>query len=146
MAEYRLVNKRIRKVRNIEDYFLVNKETNCWEWKGRKKEGYAQFYTNGERLSAHRIMYEKYREKIPAKMTIDHLCKNKKCVNPSHLEAVSLIENIRRGSNTKINMNIAIKIKELYSSGNFKQKELASLYGIGQYEISRIVNERRWNK
>ena len=69
----------------------------CWNWKGTIDHyGYGQFNRNQKAKKAHRISYEWYKGKIPAGLTIDHLCENKGCVNPEHLEAVTREENGRR--------------------------------------------------
>ena len=70
----------------------------CWEWRGATNgKGYGQFW-NGERvMPAHRFLYELFIKKIEADLEPDHLCRNKKFVNPSHLEAVTHRENLRRG-------------------------------------------------
>lgn len=77
----------------------VNKEApnGCWEWMaGLYPNGYGQFWA-GKQVRAHRWSYEQARGEIPEGLQIDHLCRNKICVNPDHLEAVSQLENIRRG-------------------------------------------------
>lgn len=69
-------------------------ETACWEWRGSKfKDGYSQFMGN----SGHRMAYITYVGEIPRGLQLDHLCRSKGCVNPSHLEAVTGRENVLRG-------------------------------------------------
>jgi hypothetical protein len=73
-------------------------EDDCWEWSGvLLANGYAIFQTNGTRVLAHRYSYELHVGPIPDGLVIDHLCRNKKCVNPEHLEPVTQAENARRG-------------------------------------------------
>lgn len=71
----------------------------CWEWTGcRTWNGYGQFW-DGKRVGlAHRYAYETMVGPIPAGLLLDHLCRNKACVNPSHLEPVTNYENLRRGN------------------------------------------------
>lgn len=82
----------------------------CWQWTGkltvrtvRGSGGYGAFW-NGEReLRAHRFVYELLVEPIPAELVIDHLCRNRGCVNPDHLEVVTNGENCRRGDGVGAN-------------------------------------------
>lgn len=72
----------------------------CWEWLGARNEktGYGQWTTGLKRVStnlAHRAAYILTKGN-PGDMQIDHLCHNKMCCNPQHLEAVSQQENLRR--------------------------------------------------
>lgn len=77
-------------------------ESGCWDWIASKKpNGYGQIQTGrrGEGLVyAHRVSYELHKGPIPESLVIDHLCRNRGCVNPEHLEAVPFIENVRRGA------------------------------------------------
>ena len=72
----------------------------CWEFTGAKtSNGYGRLGISGNVHLAHRVMWEFSRGPIPDGLTIDHLCRNKACCNPEHLEPVTLHENILRGSN-----------------------------------------------
>lgn len=82
--------------RFTEKYIVV--ESGCWEWVASiHSEGYGQMSYLGKPTVAHRIGYMLLIGPIPDGMDIDHLCRNRKCVNPSHLEVVSRAVNLRRG-------------------------------------------------
>ncbi len=72
----------------------TNKTDSCWLWTGAKQT--AGYGVLSDRL-AHRLSYERWKGPIPAGLTIDHLCRVRHCVNPEHLEAVTLAENVLRG-------------------------------------------------
>jgi hypothetical protein len=70
----------------------------CWEWRGRcNGKGYGNFWLNGKTRRAHRVSYGMFTGPIPAGLDLDHLCRNRSCVNPAHLEPVTALENTRRG-------------------------------------------------
>ena len=70
----------------------------CWLWKGHvHPNGYGQFYMDGRQGYAHRASYQIHRGNIPDDLVIDHLCRNRACVNPAHLETGPQQVNIRRG-------------------------------------------------
>jgi hypothetical protein len=75
-------------------------ETGCINFIGGiGKLGYGQLATGqpGERVYTHRYAYEQAKGPIPAGMVIDHLCRNRACCNPDHLEVVTRGENVKRG-------------------------------------------------
>lgn len=79
-------------------------EGECWPWLGViTSNGYGQHSIRGKRTGAHRFAYEIAKGPIPEGLTIDHVrawgCTRTDCVNPNHLEAVTLAENLRRSDN-----------------------------------------------
>ena len=78
----------------------VEKTAHCWNWSGAtSQKGYGRLYLGPPQLmvQAHRFAYERLVGPIPAGLTIDHLCRNRACVKPQHLEPVTSQTNILRG-------------------------------------------------
>jgi hypothetical protein len=79
----------------------------CWQWQGScDQHGYGQFnilQPDGywRPLRAHRFMYQIFHHADPGVLCIDHLCRNRRCVNPWHLEAVTKRVNTERGASKK---------------------------------------------
>jgi hypothetical protein len=69
----------------------------CWPWLAGKSKGYGNFSRDGKDAKAYRVSYELLVGPIPPGRDLDHLCRNRACVNPAHLEPVSRRENILRG-------------------------------------------------
>lgn len=84
-----------------DDFWLrVNKSETCWEWTASLTQaGYGKVQMpHGKTGTAHRRSYEIANGQVPDGLVIDHLCRNKKCVRPDHLEAVTVRENTVRGA------------------------------------------------
>lgn len=72
-------------------------DSGCWEWTGaRDKHGYGRMRGHGKTMFTHRYVYIELIGTADG-LDLDHLCRNPSCCNPKHLEAVTHIENVRRG-------------------------------------------------
>ena len=96
-------------MQTLEERFWpkVEKTEECWNWKASLNgRGYGQIgvVINGKPKNcvAHRIAYELVKGPIPEGLTLDHLCRNRLCVNPDHLEPVTNKENIMRGTGMSV--------------------------------------------
>ena len=82
---------------------IVRGDDECWDWIGAKTKGYGRFNPDPRRnggtkqMPAHRWAYQQLVGPIPEGLTIDHLCRNRSCVNPAHMEPVTNKVNTLRG-------------------------------------------------
>lgn len=87
---------------------VMGRDDSCWLWRAKRDAaGYGHFWLDRHDALAHRVAYRLYVGEIPDGLEIDHLCRNKSCVNPSHLEPVSAKENLRRAPNQITTINAA---------------------------------------
>jgi len=130
---------------NISDNYKIDKITNCWNWLGYiAKNGYAKIGSKFHTTLAHKYLYEIKYGKVAKNKELDHLCRNRKCVNPDHLEEVSRLENSRRGSKTKINFKIAQEIRKLKNIVYYK--DICKKFKIGRTLVYSIWNNQTWTK
>ncbi len=126
---------------------LGDSPEDCWRWIGKvnKPAGYGHKQWHGETWLAHRWVWTMLFGKIPDGMVIDHLCRNRWCVNPHHLEIVSQTENSRRGNSTKITIEMAREIK---ADGKDRKwgdgPSIAKKYGVNTGLVHDIWHGYSW--
>ena len=97
---------------NIErffDYFDMGESTDCWEWLGirwGKNNEYGCYRKRPLTVNAHRVSYLIFVEDLKPGMVIDHMCRNKLCVNPAHLRQVTPLINTVENSDNFIAINV----------------------------------------
>lgn len=115
-------------------------ENGCWVWTGFKQRGYGFL----GRSLAHRVMYERVKGAIPVGLELDHLCRNRACVNPDHLEAVTKTINLRRGVGTTLTMEKAQAIRHRRETTGESYPKIARDYGVSAQCIRQVCLRRTW--
>jgi len=86
-----------KQIQRFQQFIELDLLTGCWMWKGCLRAGYGIFQMNGKAMTAHRVSFVHWNGEIKKGLVMDHLCRNKNCVNPKHLESVTDKENLKRG-------------------------------------------------
>jgi HNH endonuclease/helix-turn-helix resolvase-like protein len=119
--------------------------TGCWIWLGSiDSAGYGQAM-RPEYGSAHvhRHFYEYFRGSIPDGLVPDHLCRNRECVNPWHIELVLGAVNSQRGLLAKLKPEQVVEIRKLAADG-VERHQLAKQFGVSLSTIHNVVHKDTW--
>ncbi len=123
--------------------------TMCLVWNGGlSRNGYAPLHVGGEQTSAHRVAWEITNGPIAEGMTVDHLCKNRACINPTHMEIVSQGENARRaqvggGRGTMKSDLVNFPAVERSAEEMDRMREVRALIGASGLTHTQIVERLR---
>lgn len=127
-------------------FFVIDQTTGCWVWSGKANhDGYGDVRFAGRMFKAHILYFRLKKGDIPAGCELDHLCQNRLCVNPDHLEPVPHSENVRRGRATRLTKSQIEDIRHMYSTGQFGYRKIAKQFGITYPHVARIVKRISWN-
>ena len=80
-------------------YSYVDRDTGCWEWTSTKNQkGYPRMKIDKVMCGAHRVSYEMFTGPLIDELEMDHICENRGCINPAHIQQISHGDNIRNGA------------------------------------------------
>lgn len=90
--------RKVSPAERLLGHVIHDEATGCWNYKGTVNgSGYGSAHINGTRQTWHRACWIAFVGEIPDGLELDHLCKNRRCGNPAHLELVTRRENLLRG-------------------------------------------------
>lgn len=122
--------------------YVIDSETGCWVWvRGRTTAGYGHFHFRGAYYQAHRFVYGVTRGPIAADLEPDHLCRNRACVFPDHVEPVSHSINVARGLRGRLT---PADVRAIRASAGESQRDLGRRFGVDHSTICRVLNGSRW--
>lgn len=101
MTDQQLLPTALAKLAAVAPPHFLTKVTvtdaGCWQWNKTSGDGYGRFNVAGKTRLAHRLTYQWLVGHVPDGLELDHLCRNRGCCNPAHLEPVTHRENVLRG-------------------------------------------------
>ena len=134
---------RNRTFKDGRSHYLVARD-GCWTWQGAcTPRGYGLMRVGAKMVYAHREYYEREVGPIPDGLDLDHLCRNTRCIRPSHQEPVTRAENVRRGLAAKLTADDVRAIRHAVAAG-VAQAALARHFAVCASTIGRIVSRATW--
>ena len=116
-------------------------ETPCWLWAGSlTRKGYGRAQVNGEHTGAHRAMYEAANGALPRNAQLDHLCRNRRCVRPEHMDVVTNAVNSQRASRSRLSYTLVRAIR----SSTLPSTLIAKTVGVSRQAISDVRRGHTW--
>lgn len=121
--------------------YIVDPETQCWNWAGGiNSSGYGVYERDRKRTVAHRFIYERNKGPIPEGKYLDHICKNRRCVNPDHLQPVTNSEHAAIETARGVNRKTSLELQEaaLRLKGTMSARAAADMVGIHRGTVNRL--------
>ena len=123
-------------------WYKVDKMGCCWYWiASTHSNGYGQFSYHGKNKLAHRLSYEDKYGDIPQGLVMNHICRTRHCVNPDHLEVITLEKNIQIGISVNRNKTHCKREHE-YTEENTHIRST----GFRQCRTCALISKRKYNQ
>jgi hypothetical protein len=130
----------------------IKHEGDCWVWQGSLMRGYGHIRVGTNKtndwVKAHRAVYELLVGPIPEGFSIDHLCRNRACVNPAHLEPVTVAENNRRQEvrhgEAHPKSKLTVEVVRQIRASSLPHTHLAVQFGVDPKTIARVRSGATW--
>jgi hypothetical protein len=141
----------------LERYGWTITDSGCWEFNGPLRHGYGQIsIPNNKTEIASRAAYMAWVGEIEDGLFVCHRCDNPACINPSHLFLGTHEENVAdcvskkrhqygtRQWMAKLTDDEARAVRDMYATGRYTQRQVGSVFGIGQTTVSAVVRRAHW--
>lgn len=119
----------------------IDDAAGCWLWTGPLSDGYARAWIGGSDALLHRVVYGVLKAPIPDGLVIDHLCRQRNCLNPEHLEPVTNRENLVRGSTLA-----AANVKKTHCPYGHAYDNLRARPDGRFFRACKACERRRWHE
>lgn len=151
-----IVNPTEKQISWFKQKYIQKSKEECWDWNAYKtNKGYGQVKYSGVVIYAHRLAYYLANPNFDQNLQVLHRCDNPSCVNPDHMFLGTNQDNMNdkiKKQRTANGLSIGgwlseedvIKIRNLYSTGDYKQETLASIFKVDRSQISKIISGHRW--
>jgi hypothetical protein len=91
-------------------------------------------------------MYEKTNGPVPAGLELDHLCRQRDCINPDHLQPVTTAVNSRRGRQAKLGWSGAFAVRAARRSTTLTRREIGEMFGVSKATVDAVLSGRFWSQ
>lgn len=145
--KYTTISLTIKEIDRIFSRISINPNTNCWNWTGAQDgAGYGVVGWRNQSVRIHRLIYSYLIYPIPAGRgknipVCDHLCNNRRCCNPDHIQIVTNKENILRG-----NGQSSINSKKIYCNNGHQLPEQRNTQGTRSCKICLKEYNKKYHK
>jgi hypothetical protein len=125
---------------------VMDSKTGCWNWVRGNVKNYGRFTLNGVKVLVHHYTYQKTYGTIPDGLELDHLCRNPRCCNPAHLEAITHQENVARGNVAIANGIRGRMVTECLNGHSYTPENTYTHRNMRSCKVCRRAKNREWQR